>query len=73
MHKRKRMIPLVIVIVIVLACAWYLLDYYKATERADEHILNTADVIVSDIEYGLEFDGPGDDFDPFPEDVPVYE
>ena len=61
MHKRKRMIPLVIVIVIVLACAWYLLDYYKATERADEHVLNTANVIISETDYGLEFDGPGDD------------
>ena len=61
MHKKKRMIPLAIVIVIVLACAWYLLDYYKATDRADEHALNTAEVIVSDTEYGLEFDGPGED------------
>ena len=61
MHKRKRMIPLVIVIVLVLACAWYLLDCYEATDRADEHLLNTADVIVSGTEYGLEFDGPGDD------------
>jgi len=55
------MIPLVIVIVIVLACAWYLLDYYKATDRADEHVLNTANVIISETDYGLEFDGPGED------------
>ena len=61
MHKKKRMIPLAIVIVIVLACAWYLLDYYKATDRADEHVVNTANVIISETDYGLEFDGPGED------------
>ena len=55
------MIPLVIVIVIVLACAWYLLDYYHATDRAEEYILNTENVTVIGIRYGLEFDGPGED------------
>lgn len=61
MNKRKRMIPLVIVLVLVLVCAWYLLDYYHATDRAEEYILNTDNVTVSGIRYGLEFDGPGED------------
>ena len=59
--QRKRMIPLVIVIILVLVCAWYLLDYYHATDRAKEYIFNTDNVIVSGIRLGLEFDGPGND------------
>lgn len=60
-NKKKRLVPLVIIIVVVCVCAVYVLDYYHATDRAKEYLLNTDTVTVSGIRDGLEFDGPGED------------
>ena len=59
MKTKKWMIPLVIIVVLALAAALYVSDYYRAGETAAACIEDPAPIEVREFTRGLVFDGPG--------------
>ena len=57
--KKKILIPLIIIIVLAGAGAWYVGDYYHSDDSVQTYMQKEGDVKVNEIKEGLFLDGPG--------------
>ena len=59
--KKKGAFAVILILVFVVVCLWYINDYYKSDVRMQQYFQDDSIVEMEENDYGLYMDGPGDE------------
>lgn len=60
-NKKKKVLPLLAGMILLITAVWYVNDYYHTDENVQEYLQTKDSVLVTEIPDGLYLDGPGDE------------